>query len=103
MEQTPNITTGRQIVLYFGLFVGVFLSDAVLKFHRTASFNIDELWQMMNFGRLLMCSIIAIIIVPNVYEKVIIVNTKSPFIVQLGLFIQNGVFWSFIINTIGKS
>jgi hypothetical protein len=46
--------------------------------------------------------VIALVIMQNVYEK-LAVNPKSYFLYQVGLFGQNGIFWSVILNIIDQA
>ena len=86
----------RQIFMYFGIFIGVFFSTAVSQFKSGESFNI-----IINVGTILISAIIALILIPIVYEKLNL-NPSLPFIVQFGLFVQSGVFWHVIINSVSK-
>jgi hypothetical protein len=90
-----TITLVHQIVMYLGTFMGVLLSTAVTHFR----FGNADL--TITLGEVVLSAVIAFIIVPLVYEK-LIVNPKAPFIVQFGLFVQNGVFWHILIDSIGS-
>lgn len=89
----------KQITLYFGLVIGIFFSDAVLKFSATDGTDIDfnTLFSTPSLSRMLISFVLAFIIMPQIYEK-LTVSPNSPFICQFGLFVQNGVFWSVTIN-----
>ena len=91
-----TITLVRQILMYLGTFMGVLLSTAVTHFR----FGNADL--TITVGEVILSAVIAFIIVPLVYEK-LIVNPKAPFIVQFGLFVQNGVFWHILIDSIGSA
>jgi hypothetical protein len=39
--------------------------------------------------------------IPVVYEKLTL-NPHAPFIVQFAIFVQNGVFWHMLIDSIGS-
>lgn len=98
---TPSVPPARlslirQILMYLGILIGVLFSTAVSQFERGGDFSI-----IINGGTVLISAIIALILTPIVYEK-LSVFPASPFIVQFGLFVQNGVFWHVIINSIGK-
>ena len=95
-EDPFTITLVHQIVMYLGTFMGVLLSTAVTHFR---SGNADL---TITVGEVVVSAVIAFIIVPLVYEK-LIVNPKAPFIVQFGLFVQNGVFWHILIDSIGST
>ncbi|MBU7046660.1 MAG: hypothetical protein HXS54_09510 [Theionarchaea archaeon] len=93
--EVPTITLIHQIVMYLGTFMGVLLSTAVTHFR----FGNADL--TITVSEVILSAVIAFIIVPLVYEK-LIVNPKAPFIVQFGLFVQNGVFWHILIDSIGN-
>ncbi len=86
----------RQIFMYFGIFLGVFLSMALSQFEKVGYFSMT-----INGGTLIISAIIALCLIPHVYEKLSL-NPAAPPIVQFGLFVQNGVFWHVIVNSIGK-
>lgn len=89
----------KQVVLYLGLVIGIFFSDAVVKFGATNGTTLDPetLFTLASLGRMGISFILALVIMPQVYEK-LTVSPNSPFICQFGLFVQNGVFWSVTIN-----
>lgn len=85
-----------QILMYLGIFIGVLFSSVVNQFAKGDNFSIT-----VNISILLISAVIAFTLIPIVYEKLKL-NPGAPFIVQFGIFIQNGVFWHVIINSIGK-
>ena len=97
MKESPKrITVVNQVLMYIGTFMGVLLSTAVTHFRS----GITDL--TITLGEVVVSAVIAFIIVPLVYEK-LIVNPKAPFIVQFGLFVQNGVFWHILIDSMGST
>jgi hypothetical protein len=86
----------NQIVMYFGTFIGVFFSEYVKDFKAGNNVVLSITWL-----RILIVGVVAIIIIPPIYEK-FKVHPTSPFIVRFGLFVQNGIFWQAIVNVIGK-
>jgi hypothetical protein len=94
-EGLSTITLIHQILMYLGTFMGVLLSTAVTHFR----FGNADL--TITLGEVIVSAVIAFIIVPLVYEK-LIVNPKAPFVVQFGLFVQHGVFWHILIDSIGS-
>ncbi|MGD2250980.1 MAG: hypothetical protein PVF58_21490 [Candidatus Methanofastidiosia archaeon] len=86
----------RQLAMYIGIFLGVIFSTAVEQFREGVSIGLT-----LTTGKILISAIIAIMIIPTVYEKLNL-NPEAPFIVQFGLFVQNGVFWSVAIDLISK-
>ena len=96
MKESPKrITVVNQVLMYIGTFMGVLLSTAVTHFR---SGNTDL---TITVGEVVISAVIALVIIPLVYEKLML-NPESPFIVQFGLFVQNGVFWHVLIDSIGS-
>ncbi|KYK34198.1 MAG: hypothetical protein AYK19_02850 [Theionarchaea archaeon DG-70-1] len=87
----------RQAIMYLGIFIGILLSTTLSEFKSEEIINIS-----LTIGKVAISAIIAFMIVPQVYEKVN-ANPDSPFIVQLGLFVQNGVFWSVAVDLIAET
>ena len=97
IEEIPgHIALVHQILMYCGTFLGVLLSSAVAHFR---SGNVD---MTITLGEVTASAVIAFVIIPRVYEKLSL-NPKAPFIVQFGLFVQNGVFWHVLIDSIGSA
>lgn len=84
----------EQATMYAGTVVGVLLSSAV-KGSGSASFQISKITPSTVIAAL----VIALIVIPIEYRQLQI-NSDAPFIVRLGLFVQNGVFWQVLIKTI---
>jgi hypothetical protein len=94
-EEVPTrLSVGYQVLMYVGTFIGVLLSTAVTHFQsgNTLTFTL---------GEVVISAVIALVIIPVVYEKLNL-NPEAPFIVQFGLFVQNGVFWHVLIDSIGS-
>jgi hypothetical protein len=85
----------KQFALYLGTGIGVLFSSSIIQFQagRVGALNIT-------IATVLLAALIALVIMPNIYEKA--VKHEAPFIVQLGLFVQQGVFWSVLLSAIGK-
>ncbi len=96
MVPSVKLSPIRQILMYLGIFIGILFSSAVNQFAKGGSVSIT-----INIGILVISAIISFMIIPNVYEKLKL-NPGAPFIVQFGIFVQNGVFWHVIFNSIGK-
>jgi hypothetical protein len=94
-NEESNISVTRQLLMYTGVFIGVLLSTAV------AHFGSGSTDPTITAGEIILSAVIALVIVPLVYEKLDL-NPKAPFIVQFGLFVQNGVFWHVLIDSIGS-
>ncbi len=90
-----HISIIRQIVMYIGVFVGILFSTAVSQLQSEEAISMA-----MNAGRIIVSAIVAFMIVPQVYQRL---NPESPFIVQFGVFVQNGVFWSVAIDLIRET
>jgi hypothetical protein len=94
--QNPTyLSVTRQLLMYLGTFIGVLLSTAVAHF-RTGNVDLT-----ITVGEVAVSAVIALVIIPLVYEKLNL-NPGAPFIVQFGLFVQNGVFWHVLIDSIGS-
>jgi hypothetical protein len=97
IEEIPGyLTLVNQGLMYCGTFLGVLLSTAVSHFR---SGNVD---MTITLGEVTASAVVAFVIIPLVYEKLNL-NPKAPFIVQFGLFVQNGVFWHVLIDSIGSA
>jgi hypothetical protein len=94
-EEPPTISAAYQLLMYFGTFIGVLLSGSVTQF-RSGDFNL-----VLTVGEIVASAVIALAIIPLVYEKLQL-NPEAPLIVQFGLFVQNGVFWHVLIDSIGS-
>jgi hypothetical protein len=95
VEIPAQLSVAYQVLMYVGTFTGVLLSTAVTHFQ---SGNADMTFTL---GELVVSAVIALVIIPVVYEKLNL-NPEAPFIVQFGLFVQNGVFWHVLIDSIGS-
>ena len=93
--EPARLSVGYQVLKYVGTFIGVLLSTAVTHFR---SGNADMTFTL---GEVVISAVIALVIIPVVYEKLNL-NPEAPFIVQFGIFVQNGVFWHVLIDSIGS-
>ena len=93
-EVPTQFSLAHQVLMYVGTFIGVLLSTAVTHFRsgNTLTFTL---------GEVVISAVIAFVIIPVVYEKLQL-NPEAPFIVQFGIFVQNGVFWHVLIDSIGS-
>lgn len=93
----PALSARDQVVMYAGTVIGVLFSSAVTqaKVGTFGGFNFQ-------FPGFILAGIIALAIMPIIYEK-LSVKSNTPFIVRLGLFVQQGVFWQVLIGAIGKT
>ncbi len=82
--------------MYLGTLIGVVFSNAVDNF-RTGK----ETTLRITSTEILVSAVIALIIIPAVYEKLKL-DPKAPLLVQFGFFVQNGVFWQVLISYVGR-
>ncbi|MBU7018344.1 MAG: hypothetical protein HXS44_12610 [Theionarchaea archaeon] len=87
-----QLSPGQQLTMYVGLFVGVLFSAAVSQFRSG-----EDITLALTTGKVIGSAIIALMIIPHVYGKLRL-DPESPLLVQFGLFVQNGVFWSVIVD-----
>ena len=92
----PPFGPGRQIAMYFGTVIGVIFSSAVDQFR-----NGQGLHWGINAGVAAVSFLIALILMPQVYDKLKL-SPSAPFIVQMGLFVQQGVFWQVLLQAAQK-
>ncbi|EFH88936.1 hypothetical protein [Ktedonobacter racemifer] len=92
----PSIPLWKQLLLYLGTIIGVLFSSSIMQFQTNQDIQLH-----ITLPAIVLSAIIAIVILPGIYEKVI--NPISPFIVQFGLFVQQGVFWSVLLTAVGKA
>lgn len=95
-KEEGKLSVQRQFLMYFGLLVGVLFSAGINQFKKGEAANLN-----MDPAMIIISAVIALMLVPVVYKNLRI-DPKSPFIVQFGLFVQNGVFWNVIIDSLGK-
>ncbi len=95
-KEEDNLSVKRQLLMYFGLLVGVLFSTAINQFKKGETANLN-----MDLATIIISAVIALMLVPMVYKN-LRVDSKAPFIVQFGLFVQNGVFWNVIVDSLGK-
>ena len=93
-DDLPCLTVLRQVLMYLGAFVGVLLSSAIMQF-RSGALN-----PTISIPEVVLSAAVAFVIIPVVYEKLNL-NPDAPFIVQFAIFVQNGVFWHMLIDSIG--
>jgi hypothetical protein len=94
VKMPAQLSVGYQVLMYVGTFIGVLLSTAVTHFQsgNTLTFTL---------GEVVISAVIAFVIIPVVYEKLQL-NPEAPFIVRFGIFVQNGVFWHVLIDSVGS-
>ena len=91
-----RMTWWEQAVMYLGVVVGILFSSVADQFKNGQALHFHFSWSVLAASMF-----IALIIIPLVFEK-LKVQADSPFIVRLGLFVQNGVFWQVVIGVVAK-
>ena len=86
----------EQVILYLGTVIGALFSSAIVLF-TSGGANFD----LTSIKFLLSASIIAIFMMPILFEK-LSVKTTAPFLAQFVLTVQNGVFWGILLSSISK-
>ena len=87
----------EQFTMYLGVVVGVLGSTAVQQFKAGGEVAFKVSW-----GMLVVAALVGLVVIPLVFEK-LKVDPRAPFIVRLGLFVQNGVFWQVVMAGIAKA
>lgn len=85
----------KQLVLYGFLFLGVFFSSAFQQY--TANKPVTMTFSVLQF---VFSAFIAVILMPLIYGKLI--RPDAPFTMQIGLALQQGLFYSALFGTVGK-
>jgi cytochrome c oxidase assembly factor CtaG len=94
-SEIPVLSFPHQLLMYLGTFLGIVFSTAISQF-RSGSVHVE-----LPIGEIILSAVIAVVIIPLVYEKLML-NPRAPLIVQFGIFVQNGVFWHVLIDSIGS-
>jgi len=89
------LSFSHQLLMYLGTFLGIMFSTAICQF-RSGNIQLS-----LPIGEIILSAVIAVVIIPLVYEKLML-NPRAPLIVQFGIFVQNGVFWHVLIDSIGS-
>jgi hypothetical protein len=90
----------EQIIMVLGLLVGVIFSEAVLQKVKSGSPSIS--FPKLTIFDIAIYLIIAIIILPIAYDKALNLDPDLPILYRLGLYIQSGVSYPILFNTISK-
>ena len=93
---TRDLAIWEQVVFYVGTVIGVFFSSSIMQFQAGKTVTLT-----ITVTTVVLAAIVGLILMPFIEKKGI--KEDSPFIVQLGLFVQTGVFWSVIFTLIGKA
>lgn len=95
-DAETSFSTVQQLFMYVGIFVGVILSNVVSQLQSGG-----VALTLPNSGKIFASAVIALIITPIAYGKLSL-DPSSPYIVKFGLFVQSGVFWHLVIDSIAK-
>lgn len=87
----------EQLGLYIATFIGVVFHNPILIYSKTGVANID-----ISFSIILLSLVIALIIMPIIYEKFGSIHGK-PFIFQFSIFVTYGFLWQFLLSSIFNS
>ena len=91
----PTLSLPHQLLMYVGTFLGIVFSTAICQFRS------GSVYLKFPVGEIILSAVIAVVIIPLVYEKLML-NPQAPLIVQFGIFVQNGVFWHVLIDSVGS-
>lgn len=94
LSPPPQMPLWEQLLMYFAMMIGVIFSSAVMQF-KSGEVYITSL----TAATVLISAIVAFMIAPVVFEK-LTVMTDAPLLARLGLFVQHGIFWSFLLGSI---
>lgn len=92
-----HLPVGKQLVIYLSVVVGVLFSSAVDQFKRGETPALD-----VRVGVVAVVAVVGLVIFPQAYEKLRLSSTL-PLLVQVGLSLQNGIFWHVLFTAIGKA
>lgn len=93
---TRDLALWEQIVFYIGTVIGVLFSSSIIQFQAGKIVTLT-----ITVTTIILAAIVGLILMPFIEKKGI--KDDSPFIIQFGLFVQAGVFWSVIFTLIGKA
>ena len=97
LTRAPRMPLWQQLLLYFGVVIGVIFSSAVMQFKSGQPISLN-----ITLTTIFVSIIVGLIIIPLAFERLSI-KPDSPLIVRFGLFVQHGVFWQVILGLIGKT
>jgi hypothetical protein len=98
--ETPalvSLDAKQQIIMYAGILVGVLFSNSINVYTKSGVLGFN-----MSIIQFIFSMIIAIMIVPSVYSK-LSVQSDSPFLVQFGFFVMNGITWQVVMGAVGQA
>ncbi len=92
----PPLPLWKQLTFYLGTIIGVIFSSSIMQFQAGKATVIS-----LTITTVILSTVIALVIMPHIYERAL--KPDAPLIIQLGLFVQEGVFWSVLLTSIGKA
>lgn len=93
----PHVPFWEQLLMYFGIVVGVLFSSAVSQFKAGESVGLK-----FTVATVVLSLVVAFVIVPAAFEK-LNARLDAPLLVRVGLFVQHGVFWNVLFAAVGKA
>lgn len=97
-HNTASVTFIHQVFIYISLLIGIVLSDAVLQYIQGGHI----IFNMPNIITVIICIVVALVVFPNVYSQ-IVSNPPKPILIQMGIAIQNGVFFQVVFKAMSKT
>ena len=95
-DNTKKQAIRLNIIMFVGIFVGVFFSEAILSYFQGSEFIVDFSWI-----DLIVSLVITFLVMPGAYMYVMDAEiTAKSILVKLGLFVQSGVFWELLVSNI---
>ncbi len=88
-----------QTWMYLGTVLGVLLSFLLRQMDSGVALDLTS---SLTWFNVVVALFVALVVIPYAYKRVD-VDPTTPFIVRLGLFVQNGVFWQVIMGLVGKT
>lgn len=95
-EEAKKDAIKLNLIMFVGIFLGVFFSEAVLSYFQGSEFIIN-----FNWIDIIISLLITFLVIPGAYMYVMDsdIDAKS-ILVKLGLFVQSGVFWELLVSNI---
>ena len=97
VTSSASVSVMKQVLMYAGVLLGVLFSSAIDQYKTSGTVTLQ-----ISPATALVSAVIAMMLMPIAYDK-LSVRRNAPFLVQLGLFVQNGVFWHVLISSAGKA
>jgi len=95
-EEEKKGARNLNVMMFVGVFLGVFFSETILSFLQGREFIVE-----FNWISVVIALLITIFVMPGAYLYVL--NSKyniKSFLVKFGLFFQSGFFWELLVSQI---